>query len=297
MEDKILVVHGNELILDVVQEMLQNTGYAVTLASDGHRALSKAMSGTYSLIIVDRNLEGEPDGVRLVELLRRYGVRAPIIGTAPEAPWSEAATTSLSEVDYLLPAPFDYGELTQAVSELLGPEPGAALPTGEVPAPVEAQPDPPTPVSAPERRPARAPAAVPEPSPARRWDPRHVESREGPPRVLVVDNSPDDSGPLARSLEESGYEVAVIRSGQDAYEATMLNDYELIITDLWLTGMDGFEMVEAMRKSGVTAPIAVRTAYVTRTMVPDLKRWQVQRILLKSVALSEVMAYVSETAT
>ena len=40
MEGRILVVHRNELILDVIQEMLQDVGYAVSLASDGHRALS-----------------------------------------------------------------------------------------------------------------------------------------------------------------------------------------------------------------------------------------------------------------
>ena len=62
MQGKILVVHRNELILDVIQEMLQDIGYAVTLATDGHRALGKAMAGHFNLIIVNHTLTGNLDG-------------------------------------------------------------------------------------------------------------------------------------------------------------------------------------------------------------------------------------------
>jgi DNA-binding response OmpR family regulator len=120
MEGKILVVHRNELILDVIQEMLQDVGYAVSLTSDPQRALSKAMAHSYEVIIIDRHLEGEFDGVRLVELLRKYGVQSPVIGTAPNADWAEQ---SIDLVDLLLPAPFDYSELIKAVADLLEDEP------------------------------------------------------------------------------------------------------------------------------------------------------------------------------
>ena len=63
MEGKILVVHRNELILDVIQEMLQDVGYAVSLTSDPQRALSKAMAHSYEVIIIDRHLEGNSTGL------------------------------------------------------------------------------------------------------------------------------------------------------------------------------------------------------------------------------------------
>jgi len=299
MEGRILVVHANELILDVVQEMLQNTGYAVTLATDGHRALSKAMSGRYNLIIVDRNLTGAPDGVRLVELLRRYGIRAPIIGTAPEAAWEAPSASSLAEVDHILPSPFDYGELIQAVDTLLNRTHAPSLP-GKASAPPPVAP----PVAPPElpavtreiAQPARAPAPARRTAEVKRWEPRRITKREGPPRVLLIDSNDADGQVVARHLTEMGYDVTAFCGGQDAYEATMLNDYELILTDIWLVGMDGFEMIEAMRKSGVTTPIAVRTSYITRKMVPELLRWRICKILLKSGNMQDLLSFVRQTA-
>ena len=126
MEGKILVVHRNELILDVIQEMLQDAGYAVSMTSDPQRALSKAMAHSYEVIIIDRHLDGEFDGVRLVELLRKYGVQSPVIGTAPNADWAEQ---SIDLVDRLIPAPFDYSELVKAVADLLEDEPNPILDT------------------------------------------------------------------------------------------------------------------------------------------------------------------------
>ena len=74
-------------------------------------------------------------------------------------------------------------------------------------------------------------------------------------------------------------------SGHEAYELALLTDYELIVTDIWLAGpegkeMDGFEMIEALRKSGVDKPIAVVTGYITKRMVEELLEWRVGKILL-----------------
>ena len=112
MAGNILVVHRNELVLDVIQEMLNKTGCRVTMATDGHRALAKAMCERFSLIIVDRNLDGEFTGIDLVERLRKYGIRTPIIGTAPERSWQ--TPTAAGDVDSFLSSPFGYGELINA---------------------------------------------------------------------------------------------------------------------------------------------------------------------------------------
>ena len=45
------------------------------------------MSAHFDLIIVDRKLIGDPDGVRLVKRLRKFAIGAPIITSAPEAAW------------------------------------------------------------------------------------------------------------------------------------------------------------------------------------------------------------------
>ena len=96
MDGKILVAHRNEMVLDVIRDMLQNVGFATTLTTDGHQALAKALSERYNLIIVDRNLPGALDGVRLAERLRKYGVRAPIIAARAEVTESTTASSCLA---------------------------------------------------------------------------------------------------------------------------------------------------------------------------------------------------------
>ena len=118
--------------------------------------------------------------------------------------------------------------------------------------------------------------------------------RPGPAHVLVVETDEDDRRTVAEYLTEAGYDVSTLRGGQEAYEDTMLNNYDLILTDLWLVGMDGFEMIEAMRKSGVTSPIAVRTAYITRDMVRELLEWRVSKIVLKSAQKATLLSSVHE---
>ncbi len=84
---RILVVHRNERILNTIQELLQDVGYEVTLTTDCEEALTRAMSAHFDLIIVDRKLTADPEGVQLVGRLRKFAVGAPIITSAPEAAW------------------------------------------------------------------------------------------------------------------------------------------------------------------------------------------------------------------
>jgi two-component system chemotaxis response regulator CheY len=309
MEGRILVAHRNELILDVIQEMLQNVGYASTLTSDGNQALAKAMSEHYHLIIVDRNLAGEMDGIRLVERLRKYGVKTPIIGTAPETTWSNAENNASGEqIDFFLPSPFGYHELVNAASALLNRDlvPPIPLediePTPEVdpehlfePAVEETHEAP----KAPEPNVQSTPEPtkiVPHPSVYKTWEPQPSRQYSGPPRILLIDTNDEHREEASKHLIDAGFEVTAIKDGQEAYEDTMLNDYELILTDLWLVGMDGFETIEAMRKSGVEAPIGVLTSYVTREMVQELLEFHICKVFIKPVKPNTLLSFVQGVA-
>ena len=321
MQGRILVVHRNELILDVVQEMLQDMGYAVTLSCDGHRALGKAMSSHFNLIIINHTLSGGLTGDQLVERMRKYGVQAPIIGTAPDAGWEQSPELQ-KKIDYLLPAPFDYSELINAVETLLNPSRGktsrssirdlepddllAAPDLPDAPEPSDAiaslLPDPP---DAPEPSPPLPETLLPPqsasldtflkksganytvPQPAR---------QQAPARILLVEANEALSHQITHQLKGSGYQVVAFKNGQAAYEDAMLNDYDLILTDLWIPGMDGFEMIEALRKSGVDAPIAILTSHITRDMVEELLAYRICRILLKPLKNQDLISLVQAKA-
>ncbi|MDA0748584.1 MAG: hypothetical protein O2954_18860, partial [bacterium] len=61
-------------------------------------------------------------------------------------------------------------------------------------------------------------------------------------------------------------------------------------------GMDGFDMIDAMRKSGVEAPIAIQTSYVTREMVKELLASRICKVLVKPIGPDALISFVEKTA-
>jgi len=63
-------------------------------------------------------------------------------------------------------------------------------------------------------------------------------------RLLLVD---DDRGPqraLARVLRHAGYQVDTAEDGDDAAHALLTGNYDTIITDIAMPGMDGIELLQ-----------------------------------------------------
>jgi two-component system copper resistance phosphate regulon response regulator CusR len=79
-------------------------------------------------------------------------------------------------------------------------------------------------------------------------------------RILVVEDEPVAATVLAKGLREHAYAVDVAGDGRSAFEHATVNDYDLMIVDVLLPGMNGLELCGRLRKDGVTAPILMLTA-------------------------------------
>lgn len=73
--------------------------------------------------------------------------------------------------------------------------------------------------------------------------------------VLIVDDKPENVLSLRRTLELAGFTVDGAGSGEEALLKVLKNEYFLIILDVQMPGMDGFEVAEALRGSRRTADI------------------------------------------
>ena len=78
-------------------------------------------------------------------------------------------------------------------------------------------------------------------------------------RILVVDDEDDLREILRFNLESEGYEVDTAASAEEAL-GMLGAEYRLILLDVMMTGMSGFQMAEKMRKAGNTTPIIFLTA-------------------------------------
>ncbi len=69
----------------------------------------------------------------------------------------------------------------------------------------------------------------------------------GPPRILVADDDAWILRMVTTVLEKRGYEVDTAADGQDAFEKATENPPDLVITDVMMPRMDGWELVRSLR--------------------------------------------------
>jgi signal transduction histidine kinase/CheY-like chemotaxis protein len=78
-------------------------------------------------------------------------------------------------------------------------------------------------------------------------------SANGMRRILVVEDNPDAAATMRDFLELSGHEVELAANGTDGVEAARLFHPEVVLCDLGLPGMDGFEVAARLRRDPATA--------------------------------------------
>ena len=79
-------------------------------------------------------------------------------------------------------------------------------------------------------------------------------------RILVVEDEEKMAGLIRRGLREEGMAVDVAARGEDALWMAGSTEFDAIILDLMLPGIDGFETCRRLRDDGVWAPILMLTA-------------------------------------
>ena len=83
-------------------------------------------------------------------------------------------------------------------------------------------------------------------------------------RVLVVEDDRRMSHLLEQALREEGYVVATAGNGRDGFEMAAGSGFDLIVLDVMLPEMDGFEIARRLRLRQVRTPILMLTARDTR---------------------------------
>lgn len=76
-------------------------------------------------------------------------------------------------------------------------------------------------------------------------------------RILLVEDDSDTAKIVAATLRTDGFVVDTTDLGEDGLEIGKLYDYDLIILDLMLPDMDGYEVLRRLRASSITTPILI----------------------------------------
>ncbi|MDF2595180.1 MAG: response regulator with CheY-like receiver domain and winged-helix DNA-binding domain [Clostridia bacterium] len=76
-------------------------------------------------------------------------------------------------------------------------------------------------------------------------------------KVLIVDDDLSVRKVLSKVIQSNGIEPYQASSGEEAVRLLQENKYDLVILDIMMNGMDGFEVVQAIRGKGIHTPIII----------------------------------------
>lgn len=118
------------------------------------------------------------------------------------------------------------------------------------------------------------------------------------PSVLVVDDVPEVRRLLSSILDISGYRAVEAEDGFDALSLLGSDTFDLVLTDVHMPGLDGLELVRAVRTIAPDTPIVVMTGAGTLVDLGDPRRdplpsdMRVDGVCLKPFRLDDLIATV-----
>jgi PAS domain S-box-containing protein len=236
-----LVVDDNATNRRILGTVLERWGMLPVLASSAAEAMDllrpeDASAGPFALILVDAQMPGQ-DGFALVEwLLKQADLgHTTMMMLSSAAQSGDAARCRELGIAAYLTKPVMQAQLWDAVRAALGTQ-----------------------------------AAPVKPFPAGPADPAGPPARPGTPglRVLLAEDNAVNQKLASRLLERRGHTVAVAGNGRQALEMLDAQEFDLVVMDVSMPEMDGFEAAAAIRarevSTGAHIPILAITAHAMK---------------------------------
>lgn len=224
---KIFILEDEEILLDALAQKLRREGFSVSGSRDGAEGLRKIIEEKPDLVLLDILLPGM-NGFEVLENLRKNqstrDVLVIIISNSGQ-PVEIDRALKLGIKDYLVKAQFDPAEVIEKVRNVFGmPHAGA-----------------------------EASAAV------ERAEPESVAalSTDGMPRVLIVEDDKFLRQLLAKKFASNDFAVEEAIDGNEALALLHRRVPHIVLLDLILPGIDGFEVLRQMRRTPAFSKIPV----------------------------------------
>ncbi|MFZ5601800.1 MAG: heavy metal response regulator transcription factor [Pseudomonadota bacterium] len=111
-------------------------------------------------------------------------------------------------------------------------------------------------------------------------------------KILIVEDEPKTGEYLRQGLSEAGFAIELVQNGSDGLHRALQYEYDLVILDVMLPGLDGWQVLQSIRKHGLQMPVLFLTA---RDQVEDRVKgleMGADDYLVKPFSFAELLARV-----
>jgi two-component system alkaline phosphatase synthesis response regulator PhoP len=112
-------------------------------------------------------------------------------------------------------------------------------------------------------------------------------------KILVIEDEPTLARLLSYNLTQEGYEIQVADHGSEGYQIALQLGFDLIILDIMLPGLNGFEILTKLRQKGIKTPIIILTARNAEDEVVQGLKYGADDYMTKPFGVAELLARVS----
>jgi len=112
-------------------------------------------------------------------------------------------------------------------------------------------------------------------------------------RILVIDDEEMLRELMCIMLASNGYTVTACKNGKEGIQYFRSGNYDIILTDLKMPEMSGFEVAEAIRQLDLDVPIALVTANAPSLSSMEVKRFGIDILLAKPFTLKQLTNLVT----
>lgn len=121
-----------------------------------------------------------------------------------------------------------------------------------------------------------------------------------PPEVLVAEDDDEMRRLIGLTLSDRGYQITEVEDGVAALD--MLESrrdhppYDVVVFDMWMPGLTGLELMEALRSSDWKTPVVFISGFVTGRVYEEAKRLGAERIMPKPFECKKLVEAVESAA-
>ncbi len=116
-----------------------------------------------------------------------------------------------------------------------------------------------------------------------------ISTARHPQTILVAEDDPVNRKLLRRQLNTLGYyHIEEAADGKEAFDKCCVKEYDVLLTDLGMPNMDGFDLVYALKKSGNFIPVVVITASTISHEGVDISNTCISSVLHKPASRADL---------